>query len=95
MQNKAVVRHMAACACVLESEGDREEEEEEATLEGDSCGSQSGPQRLGPRRKAGLLERRKMEGGGGVVYLDMLYSVFNARITIKMLRLISYVYKTV
>lgn len=32
---------------------------------------------------------------GGVVYLDMLYSVFNARITIKMLRLISYVYKTV
>lgn len=51
-----------------------------------------GPQRLGPRREAGLLERRKI---GGVVYLDMLFSVFNARITIKMLRLISYVYKTV
>lgn len=33
--------------------------------------------------------------GGGVVYLDMLYSVFNACITIKMLRLISCVYKTV
>lgn len=52
-----------------------------------------GPQRLGPQRKAGLLKRREM--GGVVVYLDMLYSVFNARITIKMLRLISYVYKTV
>lgn len=64
-------------------------------MEGDSCGSHLGPQRLGPQRKAGLLERREMEREGGVVYLDMLYSVFNARITIKMLRLISYVYKTV
>ena len=62
-------------------------------MEGDSCGSHSGPQRLGPQREAGLLKRREM--GGVVVYLDMLYSVFNARITIKMLRLISYVYKTV
>lgn len=50
------------CACVLrERERDREEE---ATLEGDSCVSHSGPQRLGPQRKAGLLERREMGGGG-------------------------------
>lgn len=58
-----------------------------------------GPQRLGPQRKVGLLKRRGEETRGErnesvVVYLDMLHSVFNARITIKMLRLISYVYKT-
>lgn len=40
-------------------------------------------------------ERERERRRGVVVYLDMLRSVFNARITIKMLRLISYVYKTV
>lgn len=68
------------------------EREREATMKGDSCGSCSGPQRLGPERKAGLLKRRRM--GGVVVYFDMLYSVFNACLTIKKLRLISYIYKT-
>lgn len=37
----------------------------EATLKGDSCGSCSGPQRLGPQRKAGLLKRRRM----GVLFI--------------------------
>lgn len=54
---------------------------------------------LGPPRGLVLREKQAYWRGerweGGVVYLDMLYSVFNARITIKMLRLISYVYKTV
>lgn len=46
---------------------------------------------IGEERDGGRKEGREED----VVYLDMLYSVFNARITIKMLRLISYVYKTV
>lgn len=65
-------------------------------MEGDSCGSHSGPPEARSSEKSRLIEEEKRwRGGGVVVYLDMLYSVFNARITIKMLRLISYVYKTV
>lgn len=80
---------MPVCMC-FKRERDREEG---ATLEGDSCGSHSGPPEAWSSEKSRLTEEER--DGGVVVYLDMLYSVFNARITIKMLWLISYVYKTV
>lgn len=70
-------------------------------MEGDSCGSHSGPPEAWSSEKSRLTEeerggdeRRGERDESVVVYLDMLHSVFNARITIKMLRLISYVYKT-
>lgn len=53
-----------------------------------------GPPEAWSSEKSRLIGEER-DGGSVVVYLDMLYSVFNARITIKMLRLISYVYKTV
>lgn len=49
-----------------------------------------GPPEAWSSEKSWLTEEEK--NGGVVVYFDMLYSVFNARITIKKLQLISYIY---
>ena len=85
--------HVCVCVCrerVRVRDFIFSKREREATLKGGSCGSCSGPQRLGPQRKAGLLKRTRMGGG---VYFGILFSVFNAHITIKKLQLISYIYE--
>ena len=92
LKNKAVLRYMHLC--VSESfKREKETERPRPHWRETHVVLTWAPRGLVHREKQAYWRGERWEGG--VVYLDMLYSVFNACITIKMLRLISYVYKTV